>query len=89
MNPQHAKAYMGRGSIYREQKKWELALADFNKAIQINSQYAQAYMGRGLVYLQFNNKQKARENFQEAARLFLDQGNTALYETAMGILKKL
>ena len=46
-------------------------------------------MGRGLVYLQFNDKQKARENFQEAARLFLDQGNTALYKTAMGILKKL
>ena len=80
---------MGRGFIYREQKKWELALADFNKAIQINSQFAKAYMGRGLVYLQFNDKQKARENFQEAARLFLDQGNTALYKTAMGILKKL
>ena len=80
---------MSRGFIYREQKKWELALADFNKAIQINSQYAQAYMGRGLVYLQFNDKQKARENFQEAARLFLDQGNTALYKTAMGILKNL
>ena len=88
-NPQFAKAYMGRGFIYREQKKWELALADFNKAIQINSQFAKAYMGRGLVYLQFNDKQKARENFQEAARLFLDQGNTALYKTAMGILKKL
>jgi len=89
INPQFAKAYMSRGFIYREQKKWELALADFNKAIQINSQYAQAYMGRGLVYLQFNDKQKARENFQEAARLFLDQGNTALYKTAMGILKNL
>ncbi|MDD1414322.1 tetratricopeptide repeat-containing serine protease family protein [Dolichospermum sp. ST_con] len=89
INSDEELAYHNRGLIYAKVEKWELALADFNKAIQINSQYAQAYMGRGLVYLQFNNKQKARENFQEAARLFLDQGNTALYETAMGILKKL
>jgi tetratricopeptide (TPR) repeat protein len=89
INSDEEFAYTGRGLIYGEQKKWELALADFNKAIQINSQYAQAYMGRGLVYLKFNDKQKARENFQEAARLFLDQGNTALYKTAMGILKNL
>ncbi|MGH1396192.1 MAG: tetratricopeptide repeat protein, partial [Trichormus sp.] len=32
------------------QKKWELALADFNKAIAINPQDADFYISRGNVY---------------------------------------
>ncbi|MBD2147786.1 serine protease [Sphaerospermopsis sp. FACHB-1194] len=89
INPDYADAYKNRGVLYYNQKKWELALADFNQAIKINPDYAQAYMGRGLVYYQLGDKQKAIENFQQAAQLLQAQGNVALYQQIMDLLKGL
>ena len=45
-----AAFYNNRGFVYYNQKKWELALADYNKAIAINPDFALAYYNRGLVY---------------------------------------
>ena len=47
------------------------------------------YRNRGYVYYQLGDKQKAREDLQRAAQLFMAQGNTAAYEKAMGLLKGL
>ncbi|CCQ66146.1 hypothetical protein CWATWH0402_5779 [Crocosphaera watsonii WH 0402] len=44
--------YSHRGLIYNEQEKFDLALADFNKAIQLNPNLATVYYNRGLVYEQ-------------------------------------
>ncbi|ALB43255.1 hypothetical protein AA650_24905 [Anabaena sp. WA102] len=49
--------YFNRGVVYGEQKKWELALADYSKAIAINPDNADAYINRGVVY----NEQKKWE----------------------------
>ncbi|MBJ7296289.1 MAG: tetratricopeptide repeat protein, partial [Dolichospermum sp.] len=46
--------YSNHGLVYYNQKKWELALADYNKAIAINPDFAEAYINRGLVY--YNQK---------------------------------
>ncbi|MBE9056212.1 serine protease [Sphaerospermopsis sp. LEGE 08334] len=89
LNPDDALAYNNRGLLYYEQKKWELALADFNQAIKINPDFANAYMGRSLVYYQLGDKQKAIENLQQAAQLFQAQGNVALYQLAMDLLRQL
>jgi tetratricopeptide (TPR) repeat protein/S1-C subfamily serine protease len=45
-----AAFYLNRGLVYDNQKKWELALADYNKAIAISPDYAKAYNNRGAVY---------------------------------------
>ena len=45
-----AAFYYNRGLVYQNQKKWDLAVADYNKAIQINPEYAQAYNNRGNLY---------------------------------------
>ena len=42
--------YNNRAVVYRKQKKWDLALADYNKAIQINPQKTSAYLNRGNLY---------------------------------------
>ncbi|WP_246605612.1 tetratricopeptide repeat protein [Sphaerospermopsis torques-reginae] len=55
----------------------------------MNPDYAVAYYNRGLVYYQLGDKQKAIENLQQAAQLFLVQGNIAFYQQIMDFLKQL
>ncbi|MBV6621953.1 MAG: tetratricopeptide repeat protein [Rivularia sp. (in: Bacteria)] len=42
--------YDSRGILYRNQKKWDLALADYNQAININPEDASVYINRGNLY---------------------------------------
>ncbi|TRU72406.1 MAG: tetratricopeptide repeat protein [Microcystis viridis Mv_BB_P_19951000_S69] len=42
--------YSNRGNIYKDQKKWDLALADYNKALTLNPNNPRAYMARADVY---------------------------------------
>ena len=50
---QTANNWFIQGLFKIQQKKYQDALSDFNKAIQINNQYAQAYFYRGLIYAQY------------------------------------
>ena len=71
-----AEAYNSRGNFYRNQQKWDLALADYTQAIRINPNYAEAYNNRGLVYeyqqkwdlalADYNNAIKLNPNYAEA-----------------------
>ena len=47
--------YSNRGNLYSDLQKYELALSDYNKAININPNYAKAYLNRGNLY---HNQQK-------------------------------
>ncbi|MCA2656464.1 tetratricopeptide repeat protein [Microcystis sp. M061S2] len=47
--------YGNRGVLYYNQQKYELALSDYTKAIEINPNYANAYYNRGNLY---SNQQK-------------------------------
>jgi tetratricopeptide (TPR) repeat protein len=89
INPNLAQAYYNRGIVRNELGDKPGAIDDFNLAIKFNPNLAQAYVGRGYVYYQLGDKQKAREDLQRAAQLFKAQGNTALYEKAMALLKGL
>ena len=53
-------AHNNRGTYYRSNKKYDAALADFNKAISLKSDYHLAYNNRGNVY--FNQRK-----FEQAA----------------------
>ena len=50
LDPNNAEALSNRGQIYRQTRKLDLALADYNRAIEIDDKNADAYLGRGLVY---------------------------------------
>ncbi|MEA5536090.1 tetratricopeptide repeat protein [Crocosphaera sp. XPORK-15E] len=49
--------------MYENQEKYELALSDYNKAIELDPKYAYAYNGRGNVY----KKQKKRDIIPEVS----------------------
>ena len=81
LNPRGA-FYNNRGIIYSEQKKWDLALADYNKAIQINPNDAKAYYNRGNIYseqkkwdLALADYNKSIQSNPNNARAYYNRGN--------------
>jgi len=58
--------YNNRGIVYDKQKKWELALADYNKAIAINPDYTSAYLNRGTVYYDQEKWELALSDYNKA-----------------------
>ncbi len=70
-------AYYNRAVVYRNQEQYERALADYNKAIELNKEYVDAYTGRGVTrYLQ-EDYQKAIEDYNTA--ISLDSGYAGAY----------
>jgi tetratricopeptide (TPR) repeat protein len=59
LNPKYVTAYGGRGVIYREQGKTELALRDFTKAIELGPENPWTYSVRGALYAEGKQLDKA------------------------------
>ena len=64
-----AFAYNNRGSVYFDDKKYDLAINDFNKAIEINPDYFASYNNRGNVYSEQGKSEKAIEEYSKAIEL--------------------
>jgi tetratricopeptide (TPR) repeat protein/S1-C subfamily serine protease len=61
-----AAFYTVRGNIYRDLKEYPKAIADYNKAIAINSEYVSAYNDRGIIYSVLKEYAKAIADFDKA-----------------------
>jgi tetratricopeptide (TPR) repeat protein len=62
-------AYNNRGSIYARGQKYDWALPDFNKAIELKSNYFEAYINRGSLFMVKGNYDKAIADFDKAIEL--------------------
>jgi Tfp pilus assembly protein PilF len=65
------------------------AIADYTKALAINSEYAAAYSNRGILYATTGNGQQSKQDLRTAAQLFRHQGRMTDYEKAMQLLQRL
>ncbi|MBD2777451.1 serine protease [Iningainema tapete] len=61
-----AAYYNNRGFFYKEQKKWELALDDYNQALRLNPKYILAYNNRGNLYVDQKKWDLALADFNQA-----------------------
>ena len=64
-----AISYNNRGEVYRQQGESENAIADFNKAIELDPTDAIAYSDRGVVYFAQDEFEKAITDFTKAIEL--------------------
>jgi Tfp pilus assembly protein PilF len=67
--PDAVTAYNNRGTELLARKEYNLADADFTKAIKINPNYSKAYYNRGVVYYEQNNFSPALLDFNKAIEI--------------------
>lgn len=62
------EAYYYRGCAKVNEKKYQEAIADFEKAVELKPDYADAYFNLGRTYYLLNDEDKACENYKLAAK---------------------
>ena len=58
-----------RGVFYARQGEWNLALNDYNKAINLNPQFPEAYFNRAVTYYQLQQPDLAMTDYNQAVKL--------------------
>ncbi|MBW4487806.1 MAG: tetratricopeptide repeat protein [Trichocoleus desertorum ATA4-8-CV12] len=90
IDPNYAKAYIGRGNVYQTLGDQREALHNYDEAIQIKStNNSIAYYQRGIIHTELGNKQKAIEDFTKAEKLFLDKADLVNYQKVQERIKTL
>ncbi|HKC36579.1 MAG TPA: tetratricopeptide repeat protein [Chitinophagaceae bacterium] len=64
-----ARAYISRANLYKEEKKYELAIQCYNEAIKINIADHEAYMSRGNVYFDMNKPELAFADYKKSLEI--------------------
>jgi tetratricopeptide (TPR) repeat protein len=64
-----AIAYNNRGNAYTSIGKYDLAIADFDKALELNPAFMKALNNRGVVYEKKGDEDRALESFDAALEL--------------------
>ncbi len=62
-------AYNNRGAAYAVLGQYQLAIEDYDKAIQLDPDYADPYYNRGAAYYVLDQDGKAEADYAKACRL--------------------
>jgi TonB family protein len=73
MKGDDAGAYVSRAAAYAGRDRYDLALGDLNKAIEIDPKRVETWLNRGTAHEKLGNTQKAAEDYSKA--LDLDAAN--------------
>ena len=70
--PNHATLYAIRGGMEQKRKQYELALADLNRAVEMEPTNADFYVSRATLHLEMRKKKLARQDTQLAVKYGAD-----------------
>lgn len=82
-----AATYSNRGIIYSRRGEYEKALADHNKAIELEPTMAQPYINRGNVYHHMQNLDAALQEYQKAIELATTPDYLPYYNAGLTLIK--
>jgi len=85
---QKAAAHNSQGIIYIEEGKYDQAISEFNKAIEIDSRIAVSYFNRGLVYLGKGQFDEAISDFNKSIEINPRDREAYYYRGRSHYLKK-
>jgi tetratricopeptide (TPR) repeat protein len=60
--------YYNRGMLYSDEHKFQLAIKDFDKAIQLKPDFAEGFNNRGIAKVQFGDTLGAYQDFENAVK---------------------
>jgi tetratricopeptide (TPR) repeat protein len=89
MKPDLAEAYNYRGYAYNAKGGHERAIADYDKAIQLNPDYADAHYNRGNAYAAKGDRDSAISDLEKTLDLTLGKANPKLRQAAREKLSEL
>ena len=69
MNPDYAEAYLSRGLDYHSEGRFDRAIQDYSKAIELNPDYAEAYASRGEAWLHKSEWENAKADLIAARNM--------------------
>jgi tetratricopeptide (TPR) repeat protein len=87
--PIDPRGYLKQASEKADQGNYASAIEDLDWAIQIDPQDAEAYAERGRVFEKWGDRHSAVENYETAAKLFAQKGNSALRQSMLDAIQKL
>ena len=64
-----AGVHFKKGVSYQEKGQWDKAIAEYNKAIELNPEYSKAYNNRGLAYADKGQYDQAISDYTKAIEL--------------------
>ena len=68
-NPRQAELYRARAMVYRSQRQFDRAIADFDEAVRLDPRSALAFAGRGVAWKQRGNVDRAIADLDEALKI--------------------
>lgn len=87
-DPDYAEAYERRASVYRMMQDYSRALADYDKAFELDSSYIMVLYEAGMIYADvLHDTQRAREKFREMSQLFPDDEYAELGQARVDLIE--